>query len=753
MRRRLIAGLAVIFLAVLAGGIVVSVLMARLQTLSGARLEVEVFHLTMDRLTVNALSTVERVRRSMNDQAGVRESIEKVHSFRGSLGAIQQEFVNGTFADRGCGMCHENPGLLTEKIGAHIEVLDNSFSEMTLMASLYMTRKEGVVTGPVLDKLNASLDGVKTQLDVLTGLVAPMIEHIDREAAARLLRINRIHGITVVLTVLLVLAGTVLIIVAINKRVRLLTKGADAIVQGDYHHRIDLRGEDELSVLADRFNFMAETVANREMRIMEKKEQLEDLNEALEGKVQERTREVQLSRDELKQKLDELEASNQQLQASYAQLEFTARELRSAQGKLQENYNILKEMNAELQQVSEVKNKFLSIMSHELRTPLTVINGYLSLILEKDYGHPSPELKEIMKVVKDQARNQLSLIEDLLDLTRIESGEFRIHRQASDAAKLLTKVSESYLPRVDEKEIQLSLEMEKDLPKVFWDPQKVVQVLQNLIDNAIKFTPIGGRIVLSAKSKSDFIELKVVDNGIGIPQQGIDRIFDRFYQIDSSSTRQYGGSGLGLSIVKEIVQAHRGRIFVESREGEGTTFFILIPVGEPERVRLTLEDDAGAATDTLPAEYPQGNGEVVLVVDDDPAFLRMMDTILPREGYTVKNCEKARDAIEWVKQHGADIILLDLMMPEMDGFEACRRLKEDPETRSIPVLVVSASGGKEVTNRVRDVGADDHLTKPFDQFDILYRIHTILAESREEMVIRDGDGLDGEKNQAFKQAD
>ena len=745
MRKKLIIGLTLVFLVVFVGGAVVSVLMSRLKTVTMARHEVEVFHLTMDGLSLDALYTVDSIRRSWDDPEKFRGSLEKVHAFKASIGSVQKEFLNAQFGEKKCGMCHDRPDLLVERIETILGRLERSFSDLTLMASLYMTRKEGVSAGPVVDEMNDALDMVQLQLQELTTMVAPMIEHIDLETGRYILRIERIHNVTIILTVLLVLLVVLSLLAAVYWPVRQLTKGTEAIVKGDYDYRIALEGKDEMALLAERFNFMAEAVANREISIMDKKQQLEDLNEALEIKVRERTRDLRTSKAELDRKLKELEATNEEHQASYTQLQATAAELQETQNKLKENYDILKEMNTELQQANEVKNKFLSIMSHELRTPLTVINGYLSLILEKNFGEPSPELKEIMRVIKDQAKNQLTLIEDLLDLTRIESGEFRLYRQPCDAAELVRKIAESYLPTVDEEEIHIDLDLEQDLPEVHWDQQKIVQVFQNLIDNAIKFTPAGGHISISARSKSDFIELRVSDNGVGIPEDRIDRIFDRFFQVDSTSTRQYGGSGLGLSIVREIVQAHRGRIFVESEVGEGTTFMLLMPTGEPERYRVEDgERDASLSRDSL-GEWPRGNGETILVVDDDPAFLRMMETILPREGYRVKVCETATEVPDRVKQYGAHIVLLDLMMPEIDGFEVCRRLKEDPETRSLPILVVSASGGKEVSRRVHEAGADDHLTKPFDQFDILFRIHSLLEESRGEVVVEEPGEHEGEE--------
>jgi CheY-like chemotaxis protein len=260
---------------------------------------------------------------------------------------------------------------------------------------------------------------------------------------------------------------------------------------------------------------------------------------------------------------------------------------------------------------------------------------------------------------------------------------------------------------------------------VYWDFQKMLQVFQNLLDNALKFTSEGGEIVISAYSKSDFVELRVRDNGIGIPRDQLDRVFERFYQVDSSSTRRFGGSGLGLSIVREIVLAHRGKIFVESEEGKGTSFLMLMPMGEAERSRITEFLEEKTTKEALQEEL-KGNGEMILVVDDDEAFLKMMKMILPKEGYGVSVTADSTRVVEEARESNAQLIMLDLMMPEVDGFEVCRFLRRDPDLGDVPILVVSAAGSEEVGRKVFEAGADEHITKPFDQRDLLHHINRLL---------------------------
>ncbi len=728
MKKKIIFGLSLILLIAVIGGSFIAVLMKRLEAVNRARYQVSTAYQALNYLEIDILRTVEDIRFSWNNEKRLRVLLDRVKSIKESIKSVRNDILTDQFATESCGSCHIRGDLKVDDMKNLLKGLEKSFDNLTFLASVFITRGPGVDEDKILQEMKSSLDEINTLMDELDKHVSPMIGHTDAKVNRTLAGIYRAQELVAVFTAILILMGLVILVRMITRPFNLLTRGTEAIVNGDYNFRVSLTGNDEMAILADRFNTMAEVLANREMRLNEKKQKLEELNENLEKKVHNRTEDLRAKQGELNRKYLELESTNEELQASYIQLQSAAAELEEAQGRRQENYDVLKEMNRELQRANDVKNKFLSIMSHELRTPLTVINGYLSLILDKNYGEPSSVLKEILVVIKEQAKNQLGLIEELLDLTRIEAGEFRLNRQPCDIEALLGKVIEGFVPKFEEKGITASLDVAKDLPQTHWDYQKVLQVFQNLVDNSLKFTPAGGWLAISAVSKSDFIEIRVSDNGIGIPGGNIDQVFDRFYQVDSSSTRMFGGSGLGLSIVREIVLAHKGKIFVESQEGEGTTFLVLLPVGLPERSQHPVRDagrDENGADET--PHIPGGNGELILVVDDDPAFLRMMETILPREGYRVKVSERPGNTLEQVKKAKVDIVLLDLMMPGMDGYDVCRKLRRDPDTSHVPILIVSASGGDEISRKINDAGADDHLTKPFDQQDILNRISALLS--------------------------
>jgi len=740
MKKRFIIGLVGLFVVVLVGGGLVSNIMGQLYSVNTARFLIDRVSTTIVSLDIKVLQAIKGFEKVQYTETYVRKVLDDVEEIQGYMGELNTQIMSRNLATDSCGLCHDNPDKLVRDLHLMTSKMETTFSDLTMLTSIILTSGAGTGYDKVFMDMEITLSSFHDYVEAMNNILSPMTLHLDEEVTYNIARIRKTHDATIILTTLFVLIGIIVLGTTMTRPIRLLNQGTEAIVKGDYGYRIDLKGRDELSVLAERFNYMAEVLSNREKRLQQNKIELEELNLTLERKVDSRTSALREKQEEINYKYLEIESANEELQASYMQLQTTAAELEEAQSKQQENYDILKAMNQELQRANEVKNKFLSIMSHELRTPLTVINGYLSLVLDKNYGNPSKELRDIITVVKEQGQNQLGLIEDLLDLTRIESGEYKLNKQAFVPDALISKAVENFRLESEAKEITVTVDTGDDMPTVHWDFHKMLQVFQNLLDNALKFTPAGGEISLSASSKSDFIELRVVDNGIGIPKDRLDQIFERFYQVDSSSTRRFGGSGLGLSIVREIVVAHHGKVFVESDENTGTCFLILMPVGEPDKPKYP--DGMGAEIEVKGVRpAPRGDNETILVVDDDDAFLKMMEMILPKEGYNIRYTSDSTKAVHYAKKHRVDLLMLDLMMPEVDGYEVCRRVRKDNEIGKIPIIVVSAAGGKEVARRVFEAGADEHIVKPFDQQDLLYRINYLLEKGgqRKEAGVAKGD--------------
>jgi len=743
LRKRFIIGFAaVLFVTMVAAGLV-SRKMGELQSVNQARSVMDDVSRLIFELDLVALKSGQNLSGLYYEVSEVDDVMAGLRRTAALIRDLDNVILSESLPQKGCVVCHQKPEGFVQELQFVREELGNTYTDLVKYTEFLPNSDPGKERETLILQIAGLLELARTEISSLGNVVFPMISHTNTQVAQSIVRVKRANNLILIVAFLLVLVAIFLMSISVVGPVSHLIKGTEAIAEGDYSYRVRIRGRNEAAVLAERFNTMAQVLANREKSLLQQKIELEALNDSLERKVRERTRQLQESKDELKKKYRELEGTNAKTRSSYLKLQSTADELEKARTTLQDNFNVLKVMNRELKHANEVKNKFLSIMSHELRTPLTVINGYLSLVLEKDFGRPSTELKDILAVVKEQSRNQLWLIEELLDLTRIESGEFKLYRESLSVDVLISKALENFRPRFEEKEIELTVWVDRNIPAVYWDFQKMLQVMQNLLDNSAKFTPEGGEIGISAQFKNAFVEISVRDSGIGIPKDQIEHVFERFYQADSSSTRQFGGSGLGLSIVHEIILAHQGKIFVESGEGEGTCFLILLPIGDRERERKP-EKAPTAPQEGFEREGPPGHGEKILVVDDDEAFLKMMKMLLPREGYEVHITSNPERALGQAKRYGTDLVILDLMMPHLDGFEVCRRFREDEVLKDKPILVVSAAGGVEVVQKVMEAGADAQVTKPFNQGELLTQINRLLKTDRSGAPKSEGEkGPDG----------
>lgn len=269
---------------------------------------------------------------------------------------------------------------------------------------------------------------------------------------------------------------------------------------------------------------------------------------------------------------------------------------------LEEKNRTLKEQNERLQELDKLKSNFLATVSHELRTPLTSVIGYSEMLIEGMAGPLNDEQRDYVKTIMDKGESLLSMISQILDLSRIESGNLRMDTSEFDIKGVIKHATTSVIPQCQKKAITLDVDIDGNLPFYRGDKDKIGQVVVNLLGNSVKFTPQGGKITLRGKlwtgprrykrasvddgaailfdlADETFVRIDVQDSGVGIPREKLERVFERFYQVDNSSTREYGGTGLGLSIVKSFVEAHKGEIFADSEVGQGSTFTVLLPVG------------------------------------------------------------------------------------------------------------------------------------------------------------------------------
>ena len=344
-----------------------------------------------------------------------------------------------------------------------------------------------------------------------------------------------------------------------------------------------------------------------------------------------------------------------------------------------------REARAEAERISCMKDEFLATLSHELRTPLNAIVGWADLL---QLGKLSPaEMTQGLETIQRNARMQTRIIEDLLDMSRIISGRIRLDIQAVDVERLVLASVETVQPAAGAKEIQLDVRCGGCGP-IKGDAARLQQVLWNLLTNAIKFTPPGGEVRLTATDRGESVELRVTDSGEGIEPEFLPHVFERFRQADSSPTRRHGGLGLGLAIVKQLVESHGGSIRAESAGlGHGSTFVVALPKSRVKEELPASRDDES----DRPAEIRLQNIDV-LVVDDQRDSRELAAHILSEAGAQVRSCGSAQEALALIEKAPPAVLLADIAMPTMDGYELLRQVRSLPQQRggAVPAVAVTA---------------------------------------------------------------
>lgn len=379
-------------------------------------------------------------------------------------------------------------------------------------------------------------------------------------------------------------------------------------------------------------------------------------------------------------------------------------------------------------EVNQMKTEFVSTVSHELRTPLTSIKGYVDLVLEGEAGELSELQEEFLGIVKQNSDRLVALINDLLDISRIESGRVHLKIEPVDLADTVADASGTFRAVLDKGQIQLVTDMPSDLPRVAADRSRIGQVVTNLISNAIKYSPDGGQVTVTARVEVGEIVFEVSDQGIGISKEDQEKLFAKFYRVDSSHTQEIGGTGLGLAISKSIVELHGGRIWVDSVAGQGSTFSFSLPVAPTGMVR------------TPSVEGPEAVGGTVLVVDREDHVASLIEKYLVRRGYDVIKASSGREAIELARRVRPNAITLDVMLDDVDGFELLQRIKKDPDVGDIPVVVLSVVCDEGKSCRL---GAANYLEKPVDPGRLIGVIDSIVgvAEAPLALVVDDDEAV------------
>ncbi|WP_045836509.1 ATP-binding protein [Hyphomicrobium sp. 99] len=421
----------------------------------------------------------------------------------------------------------------------------------------------------------------------------------------------------------------------------------------------------------------------------------------------------------------------------------------------------LASQHQELSALDRLKSQFFANVSHELRTPLTLILAPVER-LKTDVAALSPSAEQLLDVIENNALRLLRLVNDILSLIRLEEGRATLSKKPVDMAHFMKHTAASMKHLASLKEVNLELAEPTGDLLIDADPDALEKIVSNVIANAIKFTPPGGRIDISARREDDMVTIKISDTGIGIPAEQLPHIFDRFYQVDGSATRRHQGLGLGLALVRELITRHGGDVTATSDSGHGTTFILRFPhalqitqfdmsnseekpdglADDPLRTfdrkasarAIMVSDNATSGIGNL-SDPNEQDGRIelplLLVVDDEPDMRRYLVSML-RENYRIIEAPDGITALEKAKEQKPDLILLDVMLPGVTGLEVCRSLKERAETRAIKIIILTARADEEAKITALKHGADDFVIKPFSGVEVRSRIANLIRASQLE---------------------
>jgi len=388
------------------------------------------------------------------------------------------------------------------------------------------------------------------------------------------------------------------------------------------------------------------------------------------------------------------------------------------------------ETTEQLKEIDRLKNQFLANMSHELRTPLNSIIGFSRVILKGIDGPITDMQRTDLQAVYDSGQHLLGLINDILDISKIQAGKMELSFEDTDLREVIKGVMATVTALVEDKPVELQQSVPTDLPAIRADPRRIRQVLLNLIGNAAKFTE-EGFIRVEAEAGPTEVVVSVADSGAGIPSDKLRTIFEEFTQVDSSSTRRAGGTGLGLSITRHFVEMHGGRIWAESTSDAGSTFYVALPIGGPPEP--SEEEEAQAAETEQPELAPESDQRVVLCVDDDEGVITLFRRYLSKQDYRVIGLTDSAAVTEQARQLKPFAITMDVMMPSKDGWQVIQELKADPDTRDIPVIMCTIAGeGKE---RGLSLGASGYLVKPILEADLVAALKRLDREKNHHRVL------------------